>query len=120
MLEHQLSSDNAHTVFLPNSSGRWLYEEKALAGTVAALIGGDGRKGLYTSPVVHIPAEVSVHGTHTVVFHIVIFYILYDVTTGYSTGYQAAQKRSCGCERARSQRRGRRLGSTTETRGEAP
>lgn len=58
-LEHQSSADYAHAVFLPNSTGRWLYEEKALAGTVAALIGWDGRKGLYTSSVVHIPIEVS-------------------------------------------------------------
>ena len=58
MLEHQSSTD-ALPVFLPGSSGKWLHEEAALNGTLPALIGGDGRKGPYVSPVVHIPVDVS-------------------------------------------------------------
>lgn len=59
LTEHnQCSSDNAVPVFLTGSSGRWLHEEAAINGFMPVLIGGDGRKGPYVSPVVHIPIDV--------------------------------------------------------------
>ena len=56
-LDHQSSTD-ALPVFLPGSTGRWLHEEAALNGSMPVLIGGDGRRGPYVSPVVHIPIDV--------------------------------------------------------------